>query len=99
MFILSYKDLIIGFLEFSQNINSWKFTYSEEFKNQDSICPILLFPYVDKIYVSNKLWSFFLTRIPDFNDNFDNKTLIDLLIYHGKKTITNPFILNFYSNN
>src|SRR5690554_1806241 len=64
-FTLSYKDLIIGFLEFAPNDDTWSFSYSEEFKNQNSIAPIIPFPDMNKVYNGKELWSFFSSRIPD----------------------------------
>jgi HipA-like protein len=101
-FTLSYKSLKIGYLEFSPNDDSWIFLYSEEFKNQNFVAPILSFPDTNKVYEGKELWSFFSSRIPDnvgssSNDikvNQENKTLIDLLRSYGKKTITNPYDLS-----
>jgi HipA-like protein len=101
-FALSYKDLNIGFLEFSPENDSWIFNYSEDFKNQNKIAPIVSFPDKNKIYTGKELWSFFSSRIPDnigsssSDSKFktENKTLIDLLQSHGRKTITNPFDLS-----
>ena len=101
-FTLSYKNLKIGYLEFSAIKDSWKFLYSEAFKSQNSIAPILSFPDTNKVYEGKELWSFFLSRIPDnvgssSTDkklNQENETLIDLLRSYGKRTITNPYHLS-----
>jgi HipA-like protein len=102
-FKLNYKDLNIGFLEFSIDDDSWTFKYSEEFKNQVTIAPIISFPEKNKIYKGKELWSFFTSRIPDniegasaseLKSKTENKTLIDLLKSYGQKTITNPFELS-----
>lgn len=101
-FTLSYKDLSIGFLEFSPNDDSWMFSYTEEFKNQNTIAPIISFPDKNKIYQGKELWSFFSSRIPDnvgspsseSKSKTENKALIDLLQSYGRKTITNPFDLS-----
>lgn len=101
-FTLSYKDLIIGYLEFSPNDKTWSFSYSEEFKNQNAIAPIISFPDINKEYNGKQLWSFFSSRIPDnvssssteSNTKQENKTLIELLKSYGQKTITNPFDLS-----
>lgn len=101
-FALSYKDLNIGFLEFSPSNDSWVFSYSEEFKSQNSIAPIISFPNKNEVYYGKELWSFFSSRIPDnvgtspseSKSKQANKTLIDLLQSYGHKTITNPFDLS-----
>ena len=102
-FVLSYKDLEIGYLEFSPNDETWLFRYTEEFKNQNAIAPIISFPIEDKVYQGKQLWSFFSSRIPDNVGSStseskikkENNTLVDLLKSYGKKTITNPFELSF----
>ena len=101
-FTLSYKDLTIGYLEFSSNDETWSFSYSNEFKNQNAIAPIISFPDTSKIYHGKELWSFFSSRIPDnvgsssseSKSKQENITLIDLLKSYGHKTITNPFDLS-----
>lgn len=101
VFKLKYKNLLIGTLEYKFEKNVWYFEYSEAFKSQKNIAPILSFPKTDKVYIGKELWSFFSSRIPD-NVNESNKTkekntnpsLIDLLKSYGKKTITNPFDLS-----
>lgn len=101
-FNLSYKDLNIGLLEFSPSNDSWSFRYSEEFKTQNTIAPIISFPDTSKTYHGKELWSFFSSRIPDnvgsssseSKSKPENKALIDLLKSYGQKTITNPFDLS-----
>ncbi|MEN9302061.1 MAG: hypothetical protein RL264_490 [Bacteroidota bacterium] len=99
-FTLSYKELSIGFLEFSPKDDSWTFSYSDEFKNQNTIAPIISFPDKNKIYNGKELWSFFSSRIPDNvgssvgESKTENKALLDLLQSYGRKTITNPFDLS-----
>lgn len=101
-FTLSYKDLSIGFLEFSPQDDSWTFSYSEDFKNQNTIAPIISFPDKSKVYNGKELWSFFSSRIPDnigssssdSKQKTENTALIDLLKSYGQKTITNPFNLS-----
>lgn len=99
-FTLSYKELSIGFLEFSPKDDSWTFSYSDEFKIQNTIAPIISFPDKNKIYIGKELWSFFSSRIPDNvgssvgESKTENKALLDLLQSYGRKTITNPFDLS-----
>lgn len=101
VFELKYKNLLIGTLEYKFKENVWYFEYSEEFKSQKNIAPILSFPNTDKVYSGKELWSFFSSRIPDnTSESTDNKekesnsSLIDLLKSYGQKTITNPFDLS-----
>ncbi len=101
VFELKYKKLLIGTLEYKLKEKEWRFEYSEEFKNQDNIAPIISFPDVNKTYNGKKLWSFFSSRIPDnvsessneAEEKTSNSNLIDLLKSYGQKTITNPFDL------
>lgn len=105
VFELKYKDISIGFLEFTGN--KWLFFYSESFKLQNEISPIVSFPDMNKKYQGSELWSFFSSRIPDNIENSSsleeqhsrnhkktNENLIQLLKSHGRKTITNPFDLS-----
>jgi HipA-like protein len=100
-FMLNYKKLPIGTLEINQGI--WQFNYSEDFKNQHEIVPLIDFPNTDRIYQSRSLWPFFLSRIPSTNSpavgdivkkkklNADNPA--EMLSEFGRRTITNPFEL------
>lgn len=101
VFELKYKNLLIGTLEYKFKENVWYFEYSEEFKRQNKIAPILSFPNTNKVYSGKELWSFFASRIPDnTSESADNKekecnsSMIDLLKSYGQKTITNPFDLS-----
>jgi HipA-like protein len=42
----------------------WFFSYSQEFRNQTEIKPIVNFPVLSKEYRSRNLWPFFALRIP-----------------------------------
>lgn len=100
-FLLNYKNLLIG--ELSLKHGEWEFVYSDAFKKQDNIKPIVAFPVVNKLYKSSDLWPFFFTRIPSLNqpdiqetiklNNLDERNEVELLKYFGKKTISNPFEL------
>lgn len=98
IFELKYKEFLIGHLEYQDN--QWFFSYSEEFKNQSELAPIISFPDLNKKYEGKELWSFFLSRIPDNVDASSdsakkhNEDLIDQLKEYGRKTITNPFDLS-----
>lgn len=100
-FLLVYKKLPIGILEIKEGI--WQFNYSEDFKNQHEIVPLIDFPNTDRVYQSRSLWPFFLSRIPSTNSpaigdivkkkklNADNPAV--MLSEFGRRTITNPFEL------
>ncbi|MDX2282571.1 MAG: HipA N-terminal domain-containing protein [Bacteroidia bacterium] len=100
-FVLAYDDLEIGTLMLNEG--EWVFAYSEAFKNQTKVNPLVNFPSKEKIYRSTELWPFFLHRIPGLGQprvqNIIRKEQIDpgnaaaLLRRFGERTITNPFRL------
>ena len=100
-FILLYHNLLIGKLSLEKGI--WKFIYSEEFRNQDEIKPLINFPDVTQQYQSNELWPFFSYRIPGLNqpqireiiknEHINKNNEIDLLKKFGRFSISNPFEL------
>ncbi len=94
VFSLTYRSLEIGTLRLKTG--EWAFQYSEGFKNQDKIKPLLDFPNVHKIYTSEELYPFFTQRIPGVGQNvrkMENLNEVDLLKKFGKQTISNPFVL------
>lgn len=52
-FILTLNKLEVGTLSYADNV--WFFSYSEEFKRQGDILPLVNFPTVDKEYSSSEL--------------------------------------------
>jgi HipA-like protein len=100
-FELSYKDLVIGYL--TLNNGKWSFMYSPDFVNQRRLMPMVDFPDVNKVYESEELWPFFTSRIPSQSQpevqntirrrNIDAGNEVSLLDLFGKRTITNPFLL------
>ncbi|MCG8311318.1 MAG: hypothetical protein MI975_28275 [Cytophagales bacterium] len=100
-FILAYEKLIIGFLNVENG--KWEFSYSQDFKSQDELEPIVDFPDKNKVYVSDELWPFFSSRIPSLNrpsiketlnkSNIDSTDIVELLKLFGQKTIANPYNL------
>lgn len=102
-FKLVYENIEIGLLSFEKGY--WIFRYSEEFKNQKGLLPIVDFPELDKVYKSEKLWPFFISRIPSLatpyvkkkieKKNIDKDSLIEMLKQFGEKTISSPFKLIF----
>src|SRR5699024_1540658 len=101
IFILTYKGLEIGYLTVNEGI--WHFKYSDQFKQQHSLPPLIDFPSIDKVYKAKSLWPFFASRIPGLNqpivqeaivkDKIDSSNEAELLKRFGKHTISNPFIL------
>ena len=102
LFHLKYGDFLIGVLTYEGNV--WTFEYSNEFRNQGNINPIIDFPDVSKVYKNNDLWPFFASRIPSINQEFqlkkirkaniDSNDAVELLKLFGSETITNPFKLS-----
>lgn len=95
-FILILNKLEIGTLSYADNV--WIFSYSEEFKRQRDILPLVNFPTVDKEYISSELWPFFVSRIPgraqlQAPKDTDRQDLVSLLKNYGRKTIANPYQL------
>ena len=100
-FKLSYNHLVVGYLSLSNAV--WHFEYSDEFKKQDMIRPIIIFPDKGEIYRSEKLWPYFAARIPSlkrpdiqkvlYEEKIDETNEVELLKRFGKRTISNPFYL------
>ncbi|MCI0660679.1 MAG: HipA N-terminal domain-containing protein [Acidobacteria bacterium] len=100
-FLLKYENLLVGTLSVEEG--KWKFEYSEEFKQNGSLRPIVGFPDINKIYQSDELWQFFASRIPSpeqaeveeilKRENIEEDDAVSLLKRFGGKTITNPFEL------
>ena len=98
--------VVLGGLEVGRlrlNDDEWVFNYTEEFRQQDKIKPIVDFPNKEKEYRSVELWPFFLLRIPSLKQpavqeflrsaNVKSPTAAILLKQFGKRSIANPFEL------
>lgn len=100
-FTLSIKELIIGTLFIEENL--WKFSYSEEFKEQTKFRKLAGFSDLNKVYESRILWPFFKIRIPGLKqpmiieiieqENLDKDNEAALLQRFGRKVVSNPYIL------
>ncbi|HMQ46308.1 MAG TPA: HipA N-terminal domain-containing protein [Saprospiraceae bacterium] len=100
-FHLTYKDLKVGTLSLHGGI--WTFKYSEEFKKQDQIKPLIDFPDVERDYCSDELYPFFAHRIPGLgqpkvkkiikDEKIDAQNEAKMLERFGKVSIANPFHL------
>lgn len=101
-FALLHHDMVIGYLEVDKGM--WKFYYSEEFKSDTELSYITGFPNLHKVYYSEALWPFFKIRIPGLKQPRVQKTIkkeniaedneIALLKRFGKRSISNPYLLN-----
>lgn len=100
-FHLTHEGLQLGVL--SVEGDYWTFHYTDEFRKQSNIKPIIEFPDVEKTYKSRQLWPFFQIRIPSLKQpeverilkakGIDEKDVIRLLKLFGEETIANPFKL------
>lgn len=107
IFLLRFNELEIGFLILNEG--SWSFLYSDDFKQQNDIKPIVEFSDVDKVYTSSALWPFFTLRIPSLSqpsvrkilqeEDIDQSNEVSLLKRFGKQTIANPYYLKDVSGN
>ena len=104
-FVLSFQNKTIGILEFDGV--KWVFQYSEEYKKDQFVKPIIDFPDINKIYEFDDLVPFFASRIPNLNQPFhrkklekydgDRNDLVSLLQIFGQRSINNPFNLTLLS--
>lgn len=102
-FQLFLGSLLVGKLSVSEG--RWRFEYSEEFKQETDLRPLVEFPDLDKVYENQDLWQFFASRIPSIEQPDVERVLdkqkiaeddvVALLKQFGKKTITNPFVLKY----
>lgn len=94
-------SLCVGVLQADRG--EWVFNYSDEFRRQDKINPIVDFPVLDRAYRSRTLWPFFALRIPslkqpsvqEFLQKQPSATADEgiLLKEFGMRSIANPFRL------
>jgi HipA-like protein len=99
-FSLYFESLLIGTLTLDKG--HWEFQYSEDFKGQDQVQPLVNFPNKERVYKSHELFPFFALRIPGEGQlkakGFDVKSKsysdpVELLRLFGKKNIANPYTL------
>ena len=100
-FGLFYGELLIGTLCLSDGV--WQWSYSDEFRAQDKVVPLIEFPDVNRVYRTEELWPFFSTRAPSLKrtdilpiiaaEQIDPTDEAALLKRFGRRTITNPFVL------
>ena len=102
-FELKFENSIIGFLKY--NDPKWTFEYSEEFKSEKPLLPLIDFPNVYKVYEFEQLMPFFAARIPNMNQPYHERKIkkhngnkaseVSMLKIFGRKSINNPFELSF----
>ena len=100
-FFLVYQNLPVGTLSLNKGV--WSFNYTEQFKRQSEIVSLIDFPDKHKSYTSEVLWPFFLSRIPGLGqpsiqqiileNNIEKDDEVGLLKLFGKRSISNPFLL------
>src|SRR5687768_938744 len=100
-FELLYNDLVVGKLKLYEG--KWTFAYSEEFKEQHDVQPLIAFADTTKLYEADSLWPFFVARIPSTaqpqvrqaidKEGLDEHSDLELLKRFGTRTIANPFVL------
>ena len=100
-FFLLYKGKEIGILEHKNN--KWYFMYSNDYKKNQFVLPLIDFPVINKTYEFDELPPFFAARIPNLNQPFhlkkllkyngDKNDIVSLLEIFGRKSINNPYEL------
>lgn len=100
-FQLMYKQMSIGILALQSSV--WEWSYSDEFRAQEKLVPLIEFPDVNRTYRTEELWPFFATRAPSLKrpdilqiierEHIDKNDEVALLKRFGQRTITNPFEL------
>lgn len=100
-FVLSHSTTTIG--ELTLDNGYWTFRYTEAFKQQTRLVPIVDFPDIYKDYTSTELFPYFTYRIPSLarpqvqqiirKQKIDSSNTVALLKHFGQRTIVNPFVL------
>jgi HipA-like protein len=100
-FLLKYDSLLIGTL--SVQDGKWLFEYSDDFRRNEVMRPIVEFTDVSSIYESREPWQFFASRIPSREraevveilerEQIEEVDAVSLLRRFGRRTVTNPFEL------
>jgi hypothetical protein len=89
--------LVLGrlpMLILSRNPQGWTMRYTEAFKKQSRIAPLVPFPDVNKVYRSPELWPFFSVRIPSIaRPEVDYDDVAAMLRRFGRKSVADPFEL------
>lgn len=96
-FLVNLGRLLVGTLLYSEGM--WYFSYSDEFKSQNRVLPLVNFPSKDKEYSTKELWPFFASRIPSnaqlqIDKDKEQEDIVTLLRRFGKRTVANPYELH-----
>ncbi len=86
-----------------RDANGWTLRYTEQFKSQNRVSPLVPFPDVEKVYQSKEIWPFFAVRIPSIarpeiqqtvrREKLDYSDVAAMLSRFGKRSIADPFEL------
>ena len=98
--------LVLGslpMLVLSRDSDGWTMRYTEAFRRQNRIAPLVPFPDVNKVYRSPVLWPFFSVRIPSISrpevertvreEQLDYDDVAAMLHRFGRKSVADPFEL------
>ena len=87
----------------SHNSDGWTMRYTDAFKKQSRIAPLVPFPDVNKVYRSPELWPFFSVRIPSIarpevermvrEEHLDYDDAAAMLRRFGRKSVADPYEL------
>lgn len=101
VFVLTLDSLVVGHLRHRDG--KWIFDYSEAFKEQSKVQPIMDFPDLDRQYISTDLWPFFALRIPSeaqsavqeflHEQRLEKVDEVTMLKKFGHRSVANPFEL------
>lgn len=100
-FHLVYKDFLVGILRAAHG--EWSFSYSDAFRSQAALTPLVEFPDRERKYTSKHLWPSFVMRLPSLKqaeiqevvkrEGIDATDEVQLLRRFGHRTIASPFEL------
>jgi len=100
-FRLCYGELPVVDLSVKDGV--WTLRYTDEFRSQDKLRPLVEFPDVNRTYASEELWPSFSMRIPSLQqssirrivdrEKIDETDEVELLRRFGRRSIANPFEL------
>ena len=100
-FSVMLDGLEVGVLSYDGT--QWTYRYTEAFRDQDLVKPIIDFPMPGKEYRSETLWPFSLLRIPSLEQpsvqhfvhehGLSDLNEATLLRQFGRRSVANPFEL------
>lgn len=99
-FVLFLGALEVGTLRMEDG--EWIFSYSEAFRKQSKVAPVIDFPRIEREYRSPQLWPFFALRVPSLVQahvrEYLSKTrnepdVASLMSEFGRRSAANPYVL------